>query len=359
VTSRRVGIVAFYTGLALLTGFVSFNGRKEPLRVAVAFHRAAWELFASRGTADEAHLRATFGSSARHLVRNDVELRADGNVLGYARRPLTLGLVALLHRSSGLAWDASFAWFRLATIVAAYLLFHWYLRSWFTTGQAIAGTLLVACSLPLTFVTNRWEILSDFPELIVFTLGLAAIRGRKAVPLGIVCFLGTLNRETTGLLVIIVALEVILPPRRIRGETVRLLGAGLAGCALATGGVQWWMAAGASLDVGVVGDRLVWLHHNLRGLSHLGADPHPYDEFLTPAWMFGVLWLMPWLAWSRSPRCLQAALLSVPVLVAIVFVLGALNEPRELIPLYPVLVPGTLIFMSELTTRDEPGGTLR
>ncbi len=81
------------------------------------------------------------------------------------------------------------------------------------------------------------------------------------------------------------------------------------------------------------------------GLSQLLVKPHPYNAYLLPIYLFGALWLLPLWGWRRLPTVLRAGLVLVPVFLAIVVVVGGLNEPRQLMPLYPILVPSSLFVL--------------
>ena len=153
--------------------------------------------------------------------------------------PILVDLVARM----GVPWPYAFSLLRLLSIFAAYLAFHCYLRTWFQDEAAVLGTLFVAASVPLTFVSSWWEIISDFPELLAFTLGLWAIHSKKHLGLALVTFAGTLNRETTALLVLIAGAYVVLSWLEKRVD-LRTGVAALAGWLGATLPLRWWLAAG-------------------------------------------------------------------------------------------------------------------
>ena len=323
-------LLAFYVFLALLTGAESFTGRRESVYYAADKHEAAWRAFMARG----------FESPGVRVQ--------DINVGSYCRRPLMPGLVDLVARM-GVPWPYAFSLLRLLSILAAYLAFHGYLRAWFHDEAAVLGTLFVAASVPLTFVSAWWEIISDFPELLAFTLGLWAIRSRQRLGLALATFAGTLNRETTALLVVIAGVYVVLSWREKRADLATGLAA-LGGWLGATLPLHWWLATGTPSDS--IATRLHLFEHNLLGLSQLLVKPHPYNAYLLPVYLFGAFWVLPLLGWRGLPPVLRAGLASAPLFLLIVVVVGGLNEPRQLMPLYPILVPASLFVLL-------PGALLR
>jgi hypothetical protein len=241
---------------------------------------------------------------------------------------------------------------RLLTIFAAYLSFHGYLCTWFPSGRALIGTLFLAASVPLTFVTNWWEIISDFPELLVFTLALGYLHQRRVVGLAVVVLIGTLNRETTALLVVIAAVFVALDGLKGRRD-LRPFVAAFAGWALPTLALRWWFLAPP--PAAALADRFYLVEHNIVGLAQLLVKPHPYNAYLLPVYLFGLFWLLPLRVLGVLPRALQAGLVAVPLLVVLVFTVGGLNEPRQLMSLYPVLVPSSLFALFPGTAAAERG----
>lgn len=321
-------LVPFYVLLALLTGAESFVGRHDSVYYAADKHSSGWSAFRNRG----------FDEGGRAV--------ADVNVVMYSRRPLMLGIVALAQSVTGLTWAYCFSLLRLLTIVAAYLALHFYLRVWFSDGLVLLGILFVAASVPLTFVSNWWEIITDFPEILVFTLGLGSLRSKSHATLAVVAFLGTFNRETAALLVLIAGVFVVLKWRK--GERdLRPLGATVVGWLCATFALRWWMAAPAQATT--VTDRLYLLEHNLTGLAQLLVKPHPYNAYLLPLLMFGLFWILPLRVLRELPPVLQAGMCAVPVLLGLVLTVGGLNEPRQFMPLYPILVPSSLFALFPAT----------
>jgi hypothetical protein len=325
----RTWLALTYGALTLMTGATSFGSRPYSVYVAAEKHRLAWQTFAQRGRgADE-------------------RLSTDINVTSYMRRPLMPGLVQLVSVASGLDWPRAFALVRLISIAVAYASLRRLFRLWLDEGGTLAGVLYVAAAAALTFVGNQWEILSDFPEVTLFAVGLHALcTGRPAV-VALAVLVGTLNRETMGLMVAFAAADAVVGSRR--RESLYATAGALGGWLVAEMAVRSWLAP-------VIGAHpyATTLRHNLTGLSALVVNTHPYNNFLYPLYLFGPFWVLP--LWRRRmlPPCLRAGVLVAPLFLLVVVFLGGLNEPRQLLPLCAVLVPAGM-----MTLFDQPGASLR
>jgi hypothetical protein len=85
------------------------------------------------------------------------------------------------------------------------------------------------------------------------------------------------------------------------------------------------------------------LQHNSTGLYQLIINPHPYNNYLFWIYLFGAFWVLPYLKWKSQPQFFKRLLISLPIVLAVYLVVGAyLDEPRELVNLYPLVVPAGL-----------------
>jgi hypothetical protein len=229
---------------------------------------------------------------------------------------------------------------RLAWLLLAYLAIHAYLRTWFDTPMAVAGTLLVAATLPLT-LTNSWAHPDHIPELALFTWGCLAIARRDDGVFALVLPLATLNRETAAFLVVLYAVAEPLSRTRL----VRLAGFGLVWAALYVGlryayGIQhyeYWQ---------------VW-----RNIEFLGLLPANYDPYYRAYAWFGVVLFAPlvWLglnAGPSSPRFVRRALWVVPPVVLVAFAISSIIESRIFTPLYPLTLPAAMFGLLRLRSHD-------
>jgi hypothetical protein len=309
----RAWLVAFYVGLATVTGAVSFFSRPLPVTTAAELQRQVWTRFPHAGAAAE---------TSDHVLKVN------------SPRILVPALIAAVDAIPGVTWEKAFAAVRLFSIVAAYLVFHFYLREWFAAPVAILGTLVMAASVPLTF-NNHFELPTEFPEIVAYTLGLWLIFKRRDTWLCGLILVATLNRETTLFLPLILLF--------CRYGDVHW---GALGCRVGCAALCWLLPMVALREwtgIGWLGAHASSWPHNSAGLSRLMANPHPYNNYLFYLYLYGILWVLPFVRWDRQPRFQQRALLSVPAfLVVYLFFGGFMDEPREIVNLYPLLIPAGL-----------------
>ncbi len=301
--------LALYFSLALITGWVSFHSRKLGLNEAAAFQHGIYLGDRSHGHLSDVH----------------------------ATRVLFPYLLHSVHAVSGLPVPYAFALLRLGSIFLSYCLFHWYLRGWFDARGALIGTLFLAASIPATFV-EWFEIPTDFVELIVFILGFAYIRDNRYLLLCLVIAVGTLNRETTVFLVVFYFFNAF-------GGSDRQ---GLAILKTAVAGFTWllvFLGLKSGLGVGTLHyflDPGYWLQ-NVEGLRGFIKKLNIYNNNLSWLYAFHVFWVLWLVGLRRKPRILLRSLMGVPVFLFVyLFGGGSLAEARELMPLYPLLIPAGL-----------------
>jgi hypothetical protein len=250
------------------------------------------------------------------------------------------GLARLTGASLESAWYVT----RLAWIVAAYCVFHVYLRTWFPSQTALTGVSMVAASLPLTF-TNSWPHPDSMPELALFTLGAMAIARGADLLFAVALAMAALNRETSVFLVLLYVVSEPLSRRRLVGGMVF--------------GAEWFaIYAGLRLLRGLQ-------HYDYwqaaRNLAELGLLPSNYDPYYRAYAYFVVILFGPMLyvavKRSEAPQFVRRALLVVPCFIAIAFIFSSIIETRIFTPLYALVLPATLfVFVSrppanELTDR--------
>jgi hypothetical protein len=229
---------------------------------------------------------------------------------------------------------------------AAYAAFVWYLSRLLPGSYALLGLLFVGATIGLTTSCGLYEIPTDFPELFFYSLGLICILERRDALLCLVVLVATLNRETACFLpFILFCVRWSWPPSR------RMLAAVAAAtlCWLVPVVAlrYWWMPLG-------------WPHygdsvsHNIAGLRHFFENLNPFNNYLFYLYLFGVAYALPFAYWSVQPPAMRRVLLSTPPILAIYLVVGYMNEPREIIVLYPLLVPGSLFALRAMLAEVSP-----
>jgi hypothetical protein len=309
---RKLLLLALCLQLALVTGAVSFFSRQKPVTDAAALQRDAWLSFKGR----------------------QLQPGAEPLALVFSARILMPALMASTVAVTGMSWPQAFSLIRLFSIICAYYIFFLYIRRYFSDFEALLGLLFLSATIPLTF-NNHAEIPTDFPEIIIFSLGLMCVLEGWRWLLCLVILIGTFNRETTCFLPLVL-LFVDWPKRLSWSFLFRVAAAGFSWL-IPTVFLRWW-----------VGIDTRWLYgdsmsHNLSGLSRFFSNFNPYNNYLFYLYLFGVLWVAPLLLWNSQPPKLRRALLTVP-LITFVYLFGGgyMDEPREIVPLYALLTPAGL-----------------
>lgn len=313
-----VGLLATYAFLAVITGWMSFYPRSSKIADAAGLQQTIWENLDARGKA---------GVNQDYLAKIH-----SSRILFPALMQLGIQL--------GVPGDKSFSLLRLVSIFITYVFFHLYLRQWFRDDRAFCGTLFLAATVPLTF-NNEFEIPTDFPEILVFTAGFWAMFKARYAWLCAIVLIGTLNRESAAMLPFFLFFATCSLKRA--GWLAPVVSAGL--CWLIPLLIlRWWTGALEPHGYGKA------FQHNLPGLRGLWVNPHPYNNYLFWLYLFGAFWFLPFVGWlgpGRRPQASQAfrrMLMGLPICVTICFVVGGyFDEPRELVGLYPLLTPASLI----------------
>jgi hypothetical protein len=235
-----------------------------------------------------------------------------------------------LRRLTG--WTRATTWHvsRLAWILAAYLAFHVYLRTWYTPPYALLGTALVAATLPLTF-TNSWAHPDHIPELALFTLGCLAIARRQEALVAVSLTLAVLNRET-GLFLILLYL-VSTPWSRthlIRSALVGSLGTAIFVSLRLVRGFEsydYWQLA-----------------RNVEFLKLIPPPRDPYYRSLAYFWLvvFAPLMALAFYRARSKPAFQRRALFVVPCFVLVAITISSIIETRIFTPLYPLILPAAV-----------------
>ena len=259
------------------------------------------------------------------------------------------------HRVLGLSVRHAYLLQRWLWVALALLLFHLYLRRWFSDAAAFAGASFLAAIFPLTY---RNDLQESAPLLLVtFVLTLWAIRADRPWWAACVLLIGALNNET------ILVLPVVFFFNRLRGWRP--------GSLWAAGWRTVAVAAPALAATGVI--RYVTRHQehlggawhwteNLRGIrTELALSPWDWYKasYLYIFFIFGALWIYAYLPYRRVDRFVRATLLMVPFFVLPNLITGISGEVRQMLPLAFVIVPAAMMFLfpNDVKPAEEPEGS--
>jgi hypothetical protein len=276
---------------------------------------------------------------AEYVVTEYIPAVVGGHADAPARyRVLAPFLLDAAIRASGGHAMLVFLALRLAVIYAALVVTHLYLRRWYTGGTAFAGTVLLAALLPLTF-TNSWAHPDSMVELALFAAACWAIAGgREAWFLGLL-IVASLNRETSGFLLVLYAWNRLAASRSM--PTLARVAAN-AGVWLAIFvGLRWLR--------GFVHYSYWMLPANVASIVPLPANFDPYVRISGFMWLVLTLPLLG-LAVSGARRAGWSSFMAQSVgvgvfLLVVGFLISSVIESRIFVPLLPLLLPAALAGM--------------
>ena len=247
----------------------------------------------------------------------------------------------LFHQLFGLSIIHSYMMNRFLFVFLAFLVFHHYLRKWFSPAESLAGVLLLAATLPFTYMNCLQE---SAPQLfLLFLLALLAIRDERPVLLAVTLFLGGMVNETMFIL------PAVYFFYHLRWD-------GIVGIA---------RTAGRSLLVGIpIMVTLFPIRWINRDRPHLGGGWHwpdnwqgiardagkifdrPQDAFY---WyfilMYGALWIYAAFGYRRSPLFLKRASWMIPLFILSHLITGIIKESRQMVPIAYIIIPMALFFL--------------
>jgi len=240
---------------------------------------------------------------------------------------------------------------RFAFVFLAFLCFHYYMRKWLSPGESFAGVAFLAAVIPLTYGGDLQE---SAPLLVLlFVLGLWAIREVKTLLFELVLIVGSITNET---LLILIAVYFFyhfrwVHPRKMNSQTV----------------VEFFTLAGRTILIALLPFAIAAsIRYITRDRPHLGGDVilwssnwqmvwdaisnfHIFDifrsDYLFFILLFSVFWLYALLGYRTSGLFLQRALWMVPLFLLAHFITGRIDESRQMIPLGFILIPMGLSFV--------------
>ena len=240
---------------------------------------------------------------------------------------------------------------RFAFIFLAFLCFHYYMRKWLSPGESFAGVAFLAAVMPLTYTGDVQE--SAPLLMLLFVLGLWAIREYKTLLFELVLIVGSITNET---LLILTAVYFFyhfrwVHPKKINSQTVG----------------EFFTLVGRTFLIGILPFAIAAsIRYITRDRPHLGGDVilwssnwqmvwdaisnfHIFDifrsDYLFFILLFSVFWLYALLGYRTSGLFLQRALWMVPLFLLAHFITGRIDESRQMIPLGFILIPMGLSFV--------------
>ena len=283
------------------------------------------------------------------LERNHAALLAFQYTNNEQSRLLQFYIPELLVRVLGVTVAHAYMLQRWAFVALAFMLFHLYLRKWFSDGLALASVCLLAAVLPFSYMNDLQE---SAPFLMASCVAaLWTIRDAGAWSTAAVLFVGALNNETT------LALTSVFATNRFRNwRPNSLWNTGWRTLAVATPAFAYtaWIRY-VTRDRPHLGGARHWRDNVHAILADLQLNPLDYYKavYLSMFFIFNVLWLFAFLRISEKPRYVRATLVLIPAFVIPHLLTGIISEARQMVPLGFVVIPAAFfwLFRDELSRR--------
>ena len=240
---------------------------------------------------------------------------------------------------------------RFVFIFLAFLCFHYYMRKWLSAGESFAGVAFLAAVMPLTYEGDLQE--SAPLLMLLFILGLWAIREQKTILFELVLITGSVTNETMLILPAVYFFYHFhwVPLKRINSRTVK----------------EFFTLVGRTILIALLPFAIAGLiRYITRFNTHLGDEVILWSKNWLMVWdaiknitifdlfesnylffilLFSVFWLYALLGYRTSGLFLQRASWIIPLFLLAHFITGKIEESRQMIPLGFILIPMGLSFV--------------
>jgi len=240
---------------------------------------------------------------------------------------------------------------RFVFVFLAYLVFHFYMRKWLTAGESFAGVAFLAAVMPLTYESDLQE--SAPLLMLLFVLGLWAIREHKTLLLVLILTVGSITNET---MLILPAVYFFYHFRWVQSKNIDSRTV-----------VEFFSLVGRTILIALIPFAIAaFIRYITRDNPHLGGDVILWRTNWQMVWnaivkfnifdlfksyylffilLFSIFWLYALLGYRTSGLFLQRALWMVPLFLLAHFITGKIEESRQMIPLGYILIPMGLSFV--------------
>jgi hypothetical protein len=249
---------------------------------------------------------------------------------------------------------------RFVFVFLAFVCFHLYLRKWLSPGECLAGVTILAALMPFTFLSDLQE--SAPLLMLLFVLGLWAIREKKTILFGLTLLIGSITNETMLILPLVYFFYQFrsVPLKKINGPYLKEFFTWVRNTLLVS--ALPFTLAGAiryiTRDRPHLGDGTILWQENWRfiwnAISQIDIFSLYRAHYLFFILLFSVFWLYALLGYRKSGLFLQRALWMVPLFLLMHLITGKISESRQMIPLGFILIPMGLsfIFSKEFNKSD-------
>ncbi len=227
-------------------------------------------------------------------------------------------------RHERLLHETGYALLRLTTVFLFLVFFHLFLRNWFSDELALAGTLLYGALYFFTMHRYYYQPSSGVNLMMLALFCHWLMRGVRASRLALLAAVASLARETSGIVAALYLAKHGVNKKSLTG-VLPIVGA--------------WVAVQVSL-------RLVFGLAPGFEITRRLADNLQPGVVVWPAFLFLLLWGIPFAGYRRLPPFFQRAIyLLVPSIVIANLFFGEVEETRLFLDLGLVLIPASFLVL--------------
>lgn len=313
----------------------------EPTRLVRELHPFAWIYFGLSFLLLRSKVRATPAWLDGTLDHNHPALLAFKYVQNEQSRVLQFYIPEALIRLFGLSIVHAYLVQRFVFVGLSFVLFHLYLRRWFSRPLAFAAVALVAAILPFSFYNDLQESSAFMMASSVALLWI--IRDGSSLAVALALIVAVLNNETS------LAFASVYFGSRFRGwrlsqlwtTTRQTLAIALPAFAYSAW-IRWY-----TWDAPHLGGARHWRDNAGGMLGAIRSNPLDYYQalYLSIFFIFNVLWLFAVLRLRDKPRFVRATLLLIPAFVIPHMITGIILEVRQMVPLGFVVIPAAFFWI--------------
>ncbi len=278
------------------------------------------------------------------LVENHRQLMAFQYYNNEQSRILQFLVPEALQQIFDISVITSYAVSRLVFVFLAFLVFHNFLRKWFSPIASFAGVLMLSSAMTISFLIQ--DLQESAPLLmLLFILGLWAIREDKD---GWFCLFLLLGGGLTNETMLVMPLGYFLY-RAKSWKFSHLFRTGIRTVLLAA---PAFLAQGLLRYINRFQPHLGGAFHwpdNLQGIWAELTFPYQaifHGMYIYPFLVFSIFWLLALFGLAKSPRFFRRVFWITPFFLAGNLITGIIAESRQMIPLGFIVIPLALFFIA-------------
>lgn len=274
-----------------------------------------------------------------NLVRNHKSLLEFTYTNNEQSRILQFQIPEFFHQVFGFSIVDSYMLQRWLFVALALIVFHVFLRAWFSSIRSFACVMTLLAIMPYTYMNHLQE--SAPLLMLTFILGLWAIREGKAFVFSAVLFVGVMNNETMLILAVLwlfCRLQSFDLSSLFR-ESLRTFLIGAPALAF------FFYIRYLTKDNPHLGEPFT-LYTNLSRIqkSLLGSPFDWYRKvYLGIFFVFGPMWIFIFMNLRTKPEFFKRCLWFLPFFIVPHFLTGVIYEVRQMIPLAYIVIPMTFM----------------